>query len=186
MKSYLVAPLFFLFLFSCQPAEKKKPNSLVYRILYALGKNKIEQNDLEYAKLYFIKSLEIEPGQIESKYALGYCYSVDCSNGGDCDTAIFYFNEVVKVNPLYRKTYYNRGVCRQYKKEYAEALKDYGMAISLNDKDGDYYYSRGNTFVLMKDTAAAIKDFELALKLGNKNARRWLEELKPDKTEKED
>ena len=83
------------------------------------------------------------------------------------------FTNAIKIEQNY-KYYYNRGNVRIELNELDNALKDYNIAISLNDKKGDIYNNRGNLFYRMKKYNMAIKDFIKFSELQPDNEKAYL------------
>lgn len=61
--------------------------------------------------------------------------------------------------------YYNQGVARYEKGDYAEAIKDYTKAIELNPRYADAHYNRGIAYDDKGEYDRAIKDYTKAIEL---------------------
>ena len=98
-------------------------------------------------------------------------------NSKDYKLAIYYFNEVTKLNPNLSEAYNNRGLAKYYlannkkesKEEYYklmnEAIEEYNKAIKLNPNLSEAYNNRGNTKRRLQKIEEAIEDYNKAIEL---------------------
>ena len=100
-------------------------------------------------------------------------------NNKDYQLAIYYFTEVIKLNPNYSIIYYSRGLIKYYLKDYEVAIEDYNKAIELNPNSFEAYNNRGlakcdlantkekNSGEYNKLINEAIEDCNKAIELNN-------------------
>jgi protein O-GlcNAc transferase len=65
---------------------------------------------------------------------------------GDYDSAITYFEKLLRINPDDADAYYDMGLALEEKAEYDEAIVNYRKALSLNPDYADAYNNLGNIF----------------------------------------
>ncbi len=76
---------------------------------------------------------------------------------GDFSRALDDLDKAIRINPLCRGAFYNRGILKHHIKEYESALADFNMAVDLASKQED------DDLI----DAAEHHIFELNQKLGN-------------------
>ena len=98
-------------------------------------------------------------------------------NSKDYKLAIYYFTEVIKLNPKNYQAYYNKGLAKYYladnkkenKEEYNklmnEAIEDYNKAIELNPNLSEAYNNRGIVKSKLGNYKESIEDFNKAIEL---------------------
>ena len=83
---------------------------------------------------------------------------------GQYDLAIQDYNESIKLNPNYAKSFNNRGVAYQKKGEYDRAIEDFDTAIKIDPDYADAFANRAETYQKKGDYPRALKDFDEALR----------------------
>ena len=86
------------------------------------------------------------------------------SGKGQYDLAIQDYNESIKLNPNYAKSFNNRGVAYQKKGEYDRAIEDFDAAIKIDPDYANAFANRGETYQKKSDYPRALKDFDEALR----------------------
>jgi len=87
---------------------------------------------------------------------------------GDYDKAISDFNQALRIDPDYEKTYYlydNRGTAYLRKGDYERAIADYHQALRINPNYAMAYHNRGTALLYRGDPEEAISDFNKALEI---------------------
>ena len=79
-------------------------------------------------------------------------------NSKDYKLAIYYFNEVTKLNPNLSEAYNNRGNAKMQLQKIEEAIEDYNKAIELNQYYAEAYNNRGIAKDKLKLFEEAIED----------------------------
>ena len=69
--------------------------------------------------------------------------------------------------------YQKRGLIKFEKKQYKEAIKDFGKAIKLNPKDSSSWKFRGISKYFLDQYDKAIKDFDKAIELNPNDPDSW-------------
>ena len=102
---------------------------------------------------------------------------IQSANSKDYKLAIYYFNEVIKLNVNNVEAYYNKGLAKYYlannekgnKEEYNklinEAIEDYNKAIELNPNLSEAYNNRGIVKYDLGNINEAIEDYNKAIEL---------------------
>ncbi|MGB8618544.1 MAG: tetratricopeptide repeat protein, partial [Pseudolabrys sp.] len=65
---------------------------------------------------------------------------------GEYDRAVQDYDQSIKLNPNYSRTFNNRGVAYQKKGEYDLAIKDFDEAIRLNAEYANAFANRAQTY----------------------------------------
>jgi len=73
---------------------------------------------------------------------------------------------VVHFNYRQENTYFNRGLKRYDRQDYAGAIRDFNRVIRLNPSNGAAYYRRGFAKSKLRDTNGARLDYNMATTLG--------------------
>ena len=110
-------------------------------------------------------------------------FGIQAANDKDYKLAIYYFTEVVKLNPKNYQAFYNRGLAKYYlandkkedKEEYNKlmnnSIKDYNKSIGLNPKNYQAFYNIGLTkYYLANDKK---EDKEEYIKLMNEAIKNY-------------
>ena len=82
------------------------------------------------------------------------------------DQAIQYYNEALKIDPLFADAWNNRGIALYQDRQYAEAVESYNRAISSDYKDPHLYLNRSNALYQLRNFKGSLADLRLA--------ERWL------------
>lgn len=90
-------------------------------------------------------------------------------NSRNYKKAIFYFNEVLNINPEDLNAYFNRGLARYKLNNYAGAIDDFSILIDLNPEDEEAFFHRGVAFYKLENYKQAVIDYEEAIILNPKN-----------------
>ena len=114
----------------------------------------------------FSKILQIDSNNTTALYMLGDLYL----NSNLFDSAAYFFNEginIVKDDELALSSFYSiRGDVKYAQGLVNEALNDYNLALSLNNKDAFLFESRSLLFLdYIGDTLKALEDINSAKKL---------------------
>ncbi|NJK83553.1 MAG: tetratricopeptide repeat protein [Saprospiraceae bacterium] len=80
--------------------------------------------------------------------------------------AIEDYSKAIQIRPSH-DTYYNRGLCYYYLKDYKTAHKDFTMALNMQPQYSKALYYRGLVNYFTKEDQKAIEDLSAALKIGN-------------------
>jgi tetratricopeptide (TPR) repeat protein len=87
---------------------------------------------------------------------------------GDCDRAIAYHDEAIRLDPKSYYAYHNRGMAWVEKGEYDRAIADYDQAIRLNPTESVHWNNRANAWAKKGDYDHAIADYTEAIRLNPK------------------
>lgn len=98
-------------------------------------------------------------------------------NSKNYQPVIYYFTEIIKLNPENSRAYNNRGLAKYYLKDYEGAIEDYNEAIRLNANFSEPYNNRGVVKYALANTKEknseeynklmkeAMKDYNEAIKI---------------------
>ncbi|WP_288300456.1 tetratricopeptide repeat protein [uncultured Brachyspira sp.] len=104
-------------------------------------------------------------------------FGLQSVNIKDYKSAIYYFTEVIKLNPKNSMAYNNRCNAKsdlsntkeknseEYNKLINEAIEDYNKAIELNPNYAEAYNNRGNAKNKLQKIGEAIEDYNKAIEL---------------------
>ncbi len=120
---------------------------------------------------------------IKEKALVYYDIGVAKNSLGDTAAAKLEYDKSLEVDPSYRDSYLNRGICymnyyakivyaRDNEKQMAainNSIKDFDKAIILDNNFLDAYVNRGNAKIMLKNDTGAIKDFDKAIALNQKD-----------------
>ena len=177
--------------------ESQKRNDSI--VLKNIGECYLIENQLDSAKIYFNRIIEIQPKNGEVLNLRGLCYL----RQKNIDSAIFDFNASIKIHPNYLaynnlglaneekgnykqaigyyalsiqknqtddKVFFNKGVSHTYLKQLDSAMINYNRAIELNPNNPTYFVNRGMVNYLLKSFASACQDWQQARKMNNSQA----------------
>ena len=82
---------------------------------------------------------------------------------GNYDSAIIFYNKVLKINPYNSDVYFNRGLVWDYKEDLNNAISDYSKALEIKKDFKDAYHNRGLIYNKKGDYHLAVSDFTKAL-----------------------
>ena len=81
------------------------------------------------------------------------------------DEAIEDYNEAIKLNPHYARSYKNRGLAYYTKGDISRAIDDYTKAIELDPDNAYVYNNRGTAYSEKGEFSLALKDLNRAIEL---------------------
>jgi len=114
------------------------------------------------------KAIELEPKNIQFYMDLAYAYK----ENNDHDKAIEVYTKVIKLNPTYRKAFFERaGIYLDKKKDYKMALRLYDKLLIQNPKWNLAYLKLGDCHYNLKEYDKAIRRYDDFLKKIKNNYR---------------
>lgn len=160
---------------------KNVPNSAKIRYYYGNvllkeamsinGMTTEKQNILNSSKNETQAAASINPKFHHAFYNLGLIYQ-ELGNG---DSAIYYYKEVLKLQPTHILTQGGLGIAYgKLKGDFDQAISHLLLAISYNPKDGNSLENLGIAYAMKGNTSEAIKMFEKALEINPQNAQTYL------------
>ena len=195
----LMKKILFVTILTLTLSCKKKPENLLNRIgedavlvennsfefkdslsivNYNLGIAELRNENLKKAKIFFNKSLEIEPRNTTTLNSLG---SIE-ANFGNFIKAYEYFEKSLKINKSNTLTYMSYGVALNKSIEQQKAIKIWkeGLEIEKNyEKTGYFNYNIANAYYKLNNYPESKKHNDLALKIvSDKEVRKDIIELK--------
>lgn len=173
--------LILLFIISCKKKSKNllnrisgdahlvEKNSFEFKdslsiVNYNLGIAELKNENLKKAKLFFIKSLKIEPNNTSILNSLGNLEA----NFGNYQKAYEYFEKALNINKRNTLTYLNYGVALNKSIEQKKAIEIWkkGLYIERNtEKTGYFNYNIANAYYKLENYSESKKHNDLALKI---------------------
>lgn len=83
---------------------------------------------------------------------------------GRFDSAIYYFDEIIRFYPLKKESYFNRGLAYYHSSRFPEAIADFDECLKMDTDFKDAQYMKAITLEKSGALNAAISEFE---KLGD-------------------
>ena len=93
---------------------------------------------------------------------------VDGTNAGFGKESIPFFDQAIKLDPMYVFAYHSRATTYQNMKEYDKALADINKAIEIDADFENHYYRRGLIYTDKNDYEKAAIDYTKALSINSK------------------
>jgi tetratricopeptide (TPR) repeat protein len=81
------------------------------------------------------------------------------------DNAIEKYSELIILQPEFKGSYRNRGLCYFYKEMNVEAINDLSIFINSDQSDAESYRARGWSYYNINNMSASLSDFEMQVKL---------------------
>lgn len=165
MSKYLLFQILVILNLSCLSNSQEGES---YDELILKGNNLAIAGKIDEAIVIFKQALKMSDKRVEAYYGLGFSYMRNCEqNGNDCDRAIKNFDKALQIDSVYRRSYYNRAICRAELGDYKGAINDATKQISLDNTDPDYFHNRAVYKLFLGDTIEACKDYKRSFELGN-------------------
>tara|TARA_B100001287_G_C22680610_1_gene530142 strand:+ start:903 stop:2033 length:1131 start_codon:yes stop_codon:yes gene_type:complete len=121
-----------------------------------------QQSNDERCVDHFYSAVQLEPENIDYKYALAYAYGLF----GQERLAMQVYDEMQKLDSLYSEAYCQMG--QIYQKKYGEldsALNMYREVIAIDPNHIDAYVNMGVIYAQKKDYIRALKSYSKALSI---------------------
>ncbi|MEO6883692.1 MAG: tetratricopeptide repeat protein [Bacteroidia bacterium] len=145
-------------------------NSLLITAL-KMPDDALEQKRIETSKSEFLKSVKIDSDFFTSYYNLGRIYDVEKQP----DSAIFYLQKVLKINPTHIFTQGLLGsVYGKEKGNYDQAIYYLKKAVLYNPKDVKSWQNLGIAYAMKQQFSNALNAFNQALQLNLNDAQSYL------------
>ncbi|MFN5345731.1 MAG: tetratricopeptide repeat protein [Bacteroidota bacterium] len=127
---------------------------------------------LQKAIEHFERSLTILPGNFQTLYNTGLCYSLN----GDTSKAIEAYRKAIQMNNIYTNAMNNLAVIYEGQKQYDSAFYYYQMAykISPNEKSlkqniSNLFYNKGLQAAFNNNKNLAIEEYRKSIEYGPEN-----------------
>src|SRR5437660_4350219 len=102
-----------------------------------------------------------------------YHRAISYRQKNDNENALSDYNESIRINPKYAKSFNNRGNVWKDKGDLDRAIADYNEAIRLDPKFALAYANRGDVWDDKGDSGRAIADLDQAIKFDPKYSRAY-------------
>ena len=114
----------------------------------------------------FTKLYKYDSNNFDVNYQLGHIWG---RYKGNVDTAIYFLNRAVQLNPKSEKAYKDLGVAYGINKDYKNALAAMNKSFELDPEDDQLLLNIGITYMQLKDFKQAAQIFEKVLNLNPKS-----------------
>ncbi len=128
---------------------------------YQRGKNAYMNGELENAKEYFRKAIEIDPVYSDSYNGIGLLYY----QNENYDKAIEYYKKAVEINPEHEKAYGNMGLAFHIMGNFDKAIECYQKAIEINPDLAIAYSNIGAVYHDKLSYDKCIECYQKAIKI---------------------
>ncbi|KAL4498457.1 hypothetical protein ABPG72_013263 [Tetrahymena utriculariae] len=131
----------------------------------AIGLIYYENNNPSNACKYYLRALECDPFDMESKLGLANCYYLM----ENFDAAIQNYEEISGIDQN-DEIEYNLANCYYMKGEINEAINHYKTALNLKQDKPDCLYNLGNAYCIQENFKEALICFEKAIQYDPQNS----------------
>ena len=137
---------------------------IFYDYSFSLRKSAAE---LEKIKKLCEDALELDPGYAQAYYTLGMSSLSDQIVQGSplpffLDTALYFFNRAIELDPTLAEAYEGRGSYYSQKAEKQKAIDDLNKSISLSPSNSPAYLILGGTYFRSRDYVDALRNYKKA------------------------
>lgn len=153
-----------------ESASKTSRHAGVWKIL---AKQAFEKNEIPLVKKYCLKSLELNPKDIEVCTNL----AIISQNNQQYDSALLFYKKILEIDPKHWNTLYYAGLVEyEHKKNYTEAERYWKIAISLNTNETQDYENLIQ-LLLLQNRIEEAKEYALVLKKKGKDITQIFNQL---------
>ena len=124
-------------------------------------------------KLFLALSLEILIACNTSSFEKNYRQGLECFEKKQYNESVEYFNKAIDKKNDNPDIYVNRGVAKNYMKDFEGALRDFDIAIKLTPNNSRYFVNRGYAKENSGNIDGALKDYNSAILLDSANAEAY-------------
>lgn len=143
-----------------------------YDQLVEEGLELLKQQKLTLALDKYKQAYQIDSTRVEANYGLGSGYAYLCEKmHTNCDLALIYLNNSIRIDETYRNAHFNRGVLKNLTKNFKEAINDLNVAIMKKPSSIKYYLTRALSYSYLNDREKECDDLFHAASLGSKLAK---------------
>lgn len=139
-----------------------------YASLILAAESQMGTGDYESATLTFLNAVRSDSGRVEAYYGIGFCFS----RMKNYVKATEYFNRVMFIDPDYRETRMNRGICRIKSGDLNAGIADLTVSIEKEGQCSFCYINRALGYRELGEIENMCDDLEKAIALGDSDAGR--------------
>jgi tetratricopeptide (TPR) repeat protein len=142
-----------------------------YRVFFRHGVRLEGYGKPEEAQRQYIESLRLNPDNTEARIALALTYAMN----RQFDVAEETIGEIPESDPMYSRAQYVLGGIHLERGEYAAAVEEYRLGLSVGNTDpyfdfvGDMYFNLGIALYFLEDYDEATEAFQSALRIDPTN-----------------
>lgn len=131
-------------------------------IYVLMGIASLRSRDVEAAKVYLRKAIDLDPDHVEARSLLGW---LQMEIRRDYGAAAEQYRKVVKLMPNSPEAHNNLGVALKKMGEMEGAIEAFSRGLALRSDYGEAWSNRGWAFAEQKKWSEARRDFEQGLKI---------------------
>jgi protein O-GlcNAc transferase len=128
---------------------------------FDLGKNYLEMDRIDEAKVCLEKALALKPDYAEARYNLGNVFRLE----GKLEEALACYKTAISLNPNDAEVHNNEGVVHETRGDRNAAIVCYRRALSINPGLADAHYNLGRLLLAEGISAEALACFEKAISI---------------------
>jgi tetratricopeptide (TPR) repeat protein len=137
-----------------------------FEMLYRVSSFYLENDEVNLAIKYLLKSYREDAGTLAVLFDLGYCYE----RNNELDKSISYYNDYLDLNPFSASVWYNLGIIYAKQGKFDESVECYDFCIAVDPSYVSAFHNKGNTLSALERYDEAIKVFTELLSLEPDNA----------------
>lgn len=96
--------------------------------------------------------------------------AIECFQQKEYDSAIYFYTEIISMNPQDENAYFDRGFVKDLIEDYDGAISDFTHQIAIDSEHVDSYFLRGMIWEKKKEFTKAIQDYSSVIHLEDGNA----------------
>lgn len=138
--------------------QEQLSSEMSYLTLVTIGLSRLMTKDYDGAITRFTHAIQYRPPEkMATPAAVYFLRGFAHLLGGEYDSAVEDYDEVIRFNPEHFEAYVNRGVAYHYKDEYERAIEDYNKASEIKVNKPAVYTNRGVVHFARSDSDLAIE-----------------------------
>ena len=128
-----------------------------------------EMGKLPAAKQYLHKAANDAALESKAHFNLGNLFFKE----KDLDSALYYYNSVIKLNPLFKLAYKYKGLVLTEKQRYAPAVQAFTRFLQLDNQSEEVFFRRAVLYNELGELSLALEDWSKVLALNPGNQEAW-------------
>ena len=96
--------------------------------------------------------------------------AIECFSQKEYDSAIYFYSEIIALNPKDEAAYFDRGFVKDLLEDYDGAIQDFTQQIAIDSEHVDSYFLRGMIWDKKKEYSKATLDYTSVIQLEDGNA----------------
>jgi len=146
----------------------------IKNINYYMANLTFDRGQTEKSRGYFKKELEVNASNVDALFFLGVTYEYDnkgdrMTSGSKIGEATKYYNEAIKIDPLYAPALFNLSLDYSLNKDQEKAIATAEKILKIKSADALYntvYYNIACFYAIKKDAKRSIENLKKAIDNG--------------------